>query len=279
MNAWEGFAGQVLGLQNAGTNELGETMFRMDAHHSRFYLHEDPVDDITFVGWEVLNPVDFSALVDKLRASGVVVEKASSADLEARKVLDLVKFTDPDGLSCELYYGPTQHFEKPFLSPRGITSFVAGSLGLGHIVLRTEDVDKSLSFYCDVLGFRLSDHIRIDVLRSTLPFLHCNPRHHSLAFGPFAAPKRLLHFMVQAENLDDVMKTFYVAQERNVPIASDIGKHTNDHMISCYLTTPSGFEVEFGFGAREINDADWAVQRHDEPSIWGHRRGPPPSGL
>lgn len=277
MKVWEEFAGQVLGFQNGGRNSRGETMMRIDAHRSRFYLQEDPIDDITFVGWEARNPVDFAALVARLHGAGVKVEKASSADLEARNVLDLVKFKDPHGLPCELYYGPTQLFEKPFVSPRGIPAFVAGPLGLGHIVLRTEDVDKSVSFYCDVLGFRISDYIHIDALQSTLPFLHCNSRHHTLAFGPFPAPKRLLHFMVQVETLDEVMKAFYIGQANNVPVASDVGKHTNDHMVSCYFNTPSGFEVEFGFGAREIDDADWEVQRHDAPSIWGHRRGSPPA--
>lgn len=279
LNAWDGFVKDVLGFQASGQNERGETMMRIDSHRSRFYLHEDAVDDITLIGWEARNPIEFAALVDRLRGAGVKVDKGESADVQARNVLDLVKFTDPHGVACELYYGPTQLYEKPFTSPRGISSFVAGALGLGHIVLRTEDAAKSVSFYCDVLGFRVSDYIHIDVLRATLPFLHCNPRHHSLAFGPFPAPKRLLHFMVQVEELDDVMKTFYTAQAKGVPVASDLGKHTNDHMVSCYLTTPSGFEVEFGFGAREIDDADWEVQRHDAPSIWGHRRGPPPASL
>jgi hypothetical protein len=42
----------------------------------------------------------------------------------------------------------------------------------------------------------------------------------------------------------------------------NLGKHTNDHMVSFYLRTPSGFNVEYGWGAREMDDATWQVQVH-----------------
>ena len=34
----------------------------------------------------------------------------------------------------------------------------------------------------------------------------------------------------------------------------------------------AGFEVEVGYGAREVDDADWAVVHHRSGSTWGHRR-------
>ncbi len=73
--------------------------------------------------------------------------------------------------------------------------------------------------------------------------------------------------------MDDVGSTLYLAQDEGVEIASTLGRHTNDHMLSFYMRTPSGFEVEYGWGARTVDDAVWHVQRHQAPSIWGHRRG------
>jgi hypothetical protein len=46
-------------------------------------------------------------------------------------------------------------------------------------------------------------------------------------------------------------------------------------MFSFYMRGPSGFEVEYGWGAREVDDAVWQVARYDVPSLWGHR--PPAS--
>ena len=57
-----------------------------------------------------------------------------------------------------------------------------------------------------------------------------------------------------------------------VPITATPGRHTNDPMVSFYARTSPGFEVEFGCGARTIDDAVWRTARHDEPSSWGQKR-------
>jgi biphenyl-2,3-diol 1,2-dioxygenase len=105
-----------------------------------------------------------------------------------------------------------------------------------------------------------------------MEFLHCNPRHHTLALLPVPAPKRLHHFMLQAHTMDDVGFALERAEAAQVPLTATLGRHTNDHMVSFYLRTPSGFEVEFGHGARTVDDATWRVARHDAPSSWGHKR-------
>jgi len=51
-----------------------------------------------------------------------------------------------------------------------------------------------------------------------------------------------------------------------------MGRHTNDRMLSFYVRTPSGFSVEYGWGARTVDDRDWQVQLHRTGSIWGHHR-------
>jgi len=43
-------------------------------------------------------------------------------------------------------------------------------------------------------------------------------------------------------------------------------------MVSFYMASPSGFEVEYGFGARTVDDRTWQVQTHRAVSVWGHRR-------
>ena len=105
-----------------------------------------------------------------------------------------------------------------------------------------------------------------------MEFFHCNPRHHTVALVPVPAAKRLHHFMLQVPTLDDVGFALERATAADVPITSSLGRHTNDHMVSFYARTPSGFEVEFGCGARTIDDAVWRIARHDKPSSWGHKR-------
>jgi biphenyl-2,3-diol 1,2-dioxygenase len=104
-----------------------------------------------------------------------------------------------------------------------------------------------------------------------LEFYHCNPRHHTLALAPVPTPKRLHHFMLQAATLDDVGFALDRVAAAKVPLTNTLGKHTNDHMVSFYARTPSGFEVEYGWGAREVGPT-WRVAHHDRVSIWGHQR-------
>ena len=47
--------------------------------------------------------------------------------------------------------------------------------------------------------------------------------------------KRLHHFMLQLQSLEDVGATYDVCQARDVPIVMKLGKHTNDHMGSFNL--------------------------------------------
>jgi biphenyl-2,3-diol 1,2-dioxygenase len=273
--AWEDFATNTLGLQVSSRDERTLTL-RMDEYRQRFVVQAGGNDDIAYAGWEVAAAAELQAVAATLREAGVKVEAGSAEEAASRGVTELAKFEDPNGLASEIFYGPLMQYEQPFHSPRAISGFVTGDQGLGHIVLAVKDFDQTVKFYRDVLGFRISDFIdmKFGPMTATLAFFHCNPRHHSLAIIAAPLPKRLLHFMLQAKSVDDVGATLYLAQDKGVEIAATLGRHTNDHMLSFYMRTPSGFEVEYGWGARTVDDAVWHVQRHQAPSIWGHRRDP-----
>ena len=283
LDEWEKFATDVLGLQVVNDPAGGSLFLRMDENHHRFIVNGGGNDDVAFVGWEVADQNSLRQLTAQLKNAGVDVVEGSPDEANSRRVAELIKFDDPSGIATEAYYGPLLTFEKPFKSPRAISRFITGQMGLGHIVIRIDDSARSLTFYRDVLGMRVSDFIDLKMRRGRptddlrLTFMHCNPRHHSVAFGEIPTRKRLLHFMLQVGQLDDVGSTLYLAQDLGVEITSTLGRHTNDHMVSFYMRSPSGFEIEYGFGARTVDDSVWKVQRHEAGSIWGHRGlGAPP---
>lgn len=279
---WERYATEVLGLQVVDKAADGSFFMRMDENHHRFVVRHGDADDVAFIGWEVADQSALRELADQLKADGVAVAAGTAADAQARGVIELIKFNDPSGIASEAYFGPLMNYERPFQSPRAIAGFETGTMGLGHMVLRVDDSAKSLHFYRDVLGMRISDFVDLKMRRGqetklSLTFMHCNPRHHTLAFGELPMRKRLLHFMLQVKSMDDVGSTMYLVQDRGIPITTSLGRHTNDHMISFYMRTPSGFEVEYGFGARVVDDTTWKVQRHESGSMWGHRQPAPPA--
>lgn len=271
---WARFATAVLGLESGATDEDGTLFLRMDENHHRFALHPGSRDDLSYAGWETPDEASLRAIAERLQSQGASVTWGTATEARKRRVMGLIKLQDPSGVATEIYYGPLVQSERPFRSPRAIGGFEAGNLGLGHIVLSVDDYEASLRFYRDGLGLRISDFMELEMGpegSAMVAFLHSGPRHHSIAIAQFPAPKRLHHFMLQLRNMDDVGNTYYVCQDQQVPITSSLGRHTNDHMLSFYAQTPSGFQVEYGYGGREIDDDVWEVQLHHSPSIWGHR--------
>jgi hypothetical protein len=78
--------------------------------------------------------------------------------------------------------------------------------------------------------------------------------------------------MLELKSIDDVGATYYLCQQKGIRISSTLGRHSNDHMLSFYMISPSGFEVEYGFGARLVDDSTWVIQYHRTASMWGHQR-------
>lgn len=275
IKAWEQFATQTLGLQVSDKEDDGTLLLRLDDYHHRFLIHPTGEDDVAYLGWEVTGTHELRAMEEQLRAAGIEVQHGTREEAAARRVVELITYKDPSGIPSEIFYGPLMVFNHPFQSPRPLSGFVGAEQGLGHMVISMDDFDQSVDFYRDVLGMRISDYIQLTRPSGEevqLAFFHCNPRHHTIAF--FARPnppKRLSHFMLQVQSMDDVGSTYDLCQAQATPIVRTLGRHTNDHMVSFYMQSPSGFEVEYGWGARVVDDSTWQVQYHTAGSIWGHK--------
>jgi hypothetical protein len=92
-----------------------------------------------------------------------------------------------------------------------------------------------------------------------------------LALLNVTGEKRLHHFMIQMDDIDDVGRSYdrCVASEFD-PVVT-IGRHTNDRMISFYAMTPSGIAVEIGAHGKLIDDSSWIPNSYNAGSFWGHR--------
>jgi 2,3-dihydroxybiphenyl 1,2-dioxygenase len=268
LEEWRGYAESLLGLEVAGREPDGSMLLRMDDHHHRFAVQEDGRDDVAYVGWQAESAADVDAIAARLEAGGVTVSFGTREDAERRHVKALIRFLDPDGHECEVFHGP-EMAASPFRSTKGDGGFVAGSQGLGHLVLAVKDLSRAMDFYTGMLGMKVSDYVTSGM---TLGFLHCNARHHSIAFVQLERPrKRINHFMLQLESIDDVGRTYDSVQEGSAPLLVTMGRHSNDQMVSFYMANPSRFGVEYGWGGREVDDCSWQVEHYSSGSLWGHK--------
>jgi 2,3-dihydroxybiphenyl 1,2-dioxygenase len=270
LEAWRTFATDTLGLSLGAALAGGGFSLRMDRYPQRLFIEPGPADDASVIGWQVADRAALDGLARELSQHGFEATPGTSAEVARRKVSALVKYRDPSGIPSELFCGP-ELGAPPERSPLLHSNFVADELGLGHVVLGASEPAKSNAFYSELLGFRLSDDIRTEYYGHAVDirFFHVNKRHHSLAIGQ-RQRKSIHHFMLEVAGLDDVGLCFDRALRNGLPITQSLGRHPNDRMLSFYAKTPSGFQFEFGFGGREVDDRDWQPTEYDHISEWGH---------
>lgn len=267
LDDWSDLATKLLGMQQVDRTGATRT-FRMDDRKQRLLVNREHGEGLGVMGWEVDGRADLDSLAARLERHGVAVRHGDRALADQRQVAELVTFNDPGGNRIEVFCGPA-FASDAFVPGRPISGFRTGPLGMGHVVLNVDNIDLMLAFYRDLLGFQISD---FGAMPFKLYFLHINGRHHSFAMVE-SGKRSMHHFMVELGSLDDVGQGYDLAQIENERIAYTLGRHTNDHMTSFYMRTPSGFFIEYGWGGRVIEPQGWqAYEMHDGPSLWGHER-------
>jgi catechol 2,3-dioxygenase len=117
-------------------------------------------------------------------------------------------------------------------------------LRIGHVVLKVRDLDRSLAFYRDLLGFRVSAEMSNVMLFLTAT----GESHHDLALlrvgdqAPSALPSAvgLYHVAIQLADWEAVKRAHALLSERGLL------KGAADHGVtrSLYTADPDGNEIE-----------------------------------
>lgn len=272
---WRRYAEQVLGM--ACNEAPGEALYiKMDERDFRYLIVPGQEDRYGASGWELADEAAFQQALQALRDAKVDVVQANAQELAQRRVQAAAWFRDPSGNRHEIYWGPRADFLR-FVSPVGVPRFITDPMGLGHAVLPAPAFDETYAFLRDVMGFGLSDIFRVRFTpdpaepEKRIHFLHCgNARHHSLAIFEMAIPSGCVHIMAEVPDMAEVGRALDRAQQHNTPMSATLGQHCNDRMVSFYMRTPGGFDLEYGYGGLEVDWAQHNAYEATRVSLWGH---------
>lgn len=273
LEKWRAYGANVLGMAPVDAPD-GNLYLKMDGRDFRFLIQKGGKDQLTASGWSVDSLADFDAVKARLEKSGTKVTRGTEAEIKLRKVQDLFHFQDPAGLRHEVSWGPIAAFTK-FVSPIG-TKFVTGDLGMGHAVLPTSDIDATVKFWTEVMEFGVSDLLHLSLMEGVPPikvyFLHCAAgRQHSLAYAELSDPTGCNHLMVEVDSVDEVGRGLDRVDQNGVKLTLTLGRHVNDDMISFYMMTPGGFQMEYGTGGSVKDWDNYKVFESTRGSHWGHK--------
>jgi catechol 2,3-dioxygenase-like lactoylglutathione lyase family enzyme len=154
------------------------------------------------------------------------------------------RFFDVDGRTTEI---SSRVAERPM---RLLASGESIPATLTHVVLHTPDLLKTVAFYEEFLGLRVSDW-----LGNFMCFLRCNAVHHCLAFIP--GPVSFNHAAFEMRGLDEMMRGVGRLLKENVPLGWGPGRHTAGNNAFAYFKTPGGNVLEYTAEVARIDESTW----------------------
>jgi catechol 2,3-dioxygenase-like lactoylglutathione lyase family enzyme len=142
------------------------------------------------------------------------------------------RFFSPDGLPFEISADVARGDQRTLERWEGVP------VKISHIVMHSPDHQALVTFFTDVLGFKVSDW-----LGDFMCFLRCNEAHHRVAILP--GPPCLNHVAYDMLSVDDMMRGASRLKKRGTDLRWGPGRHTAGNNTFSYFTTPAGFAVEY----------------------------------
>lgn len=137
---------------------------------------------------------------------------------------------------------------------------------IGHVVLRSRDLQRSVDFYTKVLGFQVSDVYGEDMMPGGMVFLRFNEDHHGIALvgGMSAqAEKREMHHMAfEVATLDEVFRARNHLRAAKAHVVFE-GRRRAGVQIAVEFLDPDGHHLEIYWGLDQVG-GDGKVRPREE---------------
>ncbi|HEV2162339.1 MAG TPA: VOC family protein [Stellaceae bacterium] len=163
-----------------------------------------------------------------------------------------------------------EELKRRYVKPKDLP-FKLGKLG--HIVINCADLERSINFYTEIMGFEVSDIYTSDMAPGGMAFLRCGPDHHSLALvGSMEKDKpsdnyELNHIAFEVASLDEVLEARAHLEKHKVPIDFE-GRRRAGVQIAVEFRDPDNHRLEIFWGLDQLASGQKARSRDEWK--WAH---------
>ena len=198
---------------------------------------------------------------------GVIAARLTQAGIKSERRHDItlaLAFKDPKGTTVEIF--------ADFAFAADDDTFTGVMpLKLGHIAYQCPDVAGMVKFYCDFLGFRVSDW-RSDFFA----FLRCSRDHHTVNFLR-DAKTAIHHIAFDVRDWSDIKRASDLLAKNKIKLTWGPLRHIIGHNIAIYHKNPDGVVIEFFCEMDQMYDEElgffeprpWHQDRPQRPKVWG----------
>src|SRR5262245_35393757 len=251
---------EIVGLSLIGRDRM-RAMLATRQGVEAIALEQGAPNALTRIAFQIAPGSDLAELSRALATLGISSERRSDISPGVREAL---VFKDPKGTLVEI-------FSDYVFAHEDRTQIGVMPLKLGHVAYRVDDVRNVVSFYTDVLGFRVSDWYA-----QTFAFLRCGPDHHTVNFVYDAVPQ-LHHIAFEVKDWAEIQRACEVLAKNDIRLVWGPGRHIIGHNIAIYHRNADKVRVEFFCEMDQMKDEalgyfdprPWHQDRPQRPKVWG----------
>jgi catechol 2,3-dioxygenase-like lactoylglutathione lyase family enzyme len=248
----------ILGLTLAGREKEAAFLGLTVDHHS-IVLRKADAANCVGIGFQISSDDDLNDYEKQIQAHGIKTQRKKDA---APSITDMVTFEDPKGTMIEVF--KPGEFAGRRYETKGIVPHK-----LGHVAFHCVDVKAVTKWYCDVLGFRVSDW-----MADFFSFLRCGRDHHTINLMG-TGTNRHFHTAFELRDWGHLQTTCDHLSLNGYKLLWGPGRHGIGHNLFAYHRAPNGLIVETFAELDQMNEElgyfeprPWHRDRPQRPKVW-----------
>lgn len=250
---------EIMGLTVTGKEKDAVYLASTVDHHSVVLRKGGDRARCVRLGFQLAPDDDLNDFDRQVQGHGIKTERKKDPE---PSISEAVTFADPKGTVMEVFK------RDAFAGQRYPTKGVVPHK-LGHVAFFVKDAKQVTKFYCDVLGFRVSDW-----MGDFFSFLRCGPDHHTINLMT-ADEDRHFHTAFELRDWSHMQTACDYLSLNGYKLLWGPGRHGIGHNLFTYHRAPNGLITEFFAELDKMNEdlgyfepRPWHRDSPQKPKVW-----------